>query len=96
MVDFSRLPMYLGPVTASPAAMDALAAANQTALGLLIRHAAGDWGEADDEERAANWLAITSGQELVCGVYRLTGGVKVFIVTEMAPRQTSILLAEEA
>ncbi len=96
MVDFARLPLYLGPVTMSPAAAAAMGAPQQTVFELLARHAAGDWGEVDDEERAANWTALAGGAGLICSVYRLAGGAKVIVATEMNPRQTSIVTPEEA
>jgi len=65
VVDFTRLPLHLGVVTASPAAMAALAASGEAALALLKRHATGDWGDADDEERSANWAVISGGPGVV-------------------------------
>ena len=94
MVDFSRLPLYLGAVTVSPAAMAALAATEETVLTLLVRHAAGDWGAVDDDERAANWTALVGDAGLVCSAYPLAAAT-VMVATEMTPRQTSIILAEE-
>lgn len=95
MVDFSNLPLVLGPVTASPSAMLAITATGESAASLLARHAAGDWGVADDETRSQNWVAITSDLGLVCSVYSFPTGRKIIIVTEMFPRQTSLITPEE-
>jgi hypothetical protein len=95
MVAFANLPLNLGLVTISAAASAAVAGSEET-LRLLVRHGNGDWGDVDDEERLANWVALSHGTGLVCSAYRLAAGPVVLIATEMTPRQTSVLLAEEA
>jgi hypothetical protein len=95
MVDFTRLPLDLGAMTATPAAMAALARSEQTLLTLLARHVVGDWGDVDDQERADNWAAIAGDTGSVASVYAV-GGATLLVVTNMDPRETSVLLAEEA
>ena len=96
MVDFAqRLPIDLGRVTASPAVIAALAKANLTAMALLARHAAGDWGEADDETRNENYRAAFFGSGLVSSVFPLATDDTVLIVTELDRQETSLILAEE-
>lgn len=92
MVAFNRQPLDLGSVTVSPAVFAAIGRANVRAL--LIRHAAGDWGEADAEVAGENLRAIVTGRGLVSGVFRVAAGA-VLIVTDLERRETSVLFAEE-
>jgi len=72
----------LGRLLATPGALDTLAAAGMTALDLLVRHARGDWGNLDAEDRAANELALRSGARLF-SAYNV-GTEPVWIITEAA------------
>ncbi len=47
----------------------------------LDRHICGDWGEADEEDLAANEHALIHGLRLL-SVYHSTGGTKFRIITE--------------
>jgi hypothetical protein len=94
VVDFTKLPLYLGAVSVSPAAAAAVTAANDEVLSLLVRHAAGDWGDVDDQERTDNWAALTGNSGSVASVFRV-GSVSVAVVTNMSPRETSIVLLSE-
>ncbi|EIJ6113782.1 hypothetical protein LJJ21_004745 [Salmonella enterica] len=63
-------------------------------LGPLIdRHAAGDWGDVDDEGREANERALKEGGRIV-SIYH-PHGVRVFIVTEADREHTVALLPHE-
>jgi hypothetical protein len=92
MVDFSRQPIELGHATVSPAAFAVLGI--DGVRPLLRRHAAGDRGDLTALMRLDNAQAIASREGTVTSVYRLPVGV-VLVVTELAPLQTSLLLAEE-
>jgi hypothetical protein len=74
-------------------------------LGLLRRHAFGDWGDVCDEDSQANADAIRLGNRIV-SVYhlRLTAeerkagrpkGPKVYAITEWDRSLTTLMLAEE-
>src|SRR4051812_5912161 len=71
----------LGRVVATPGALAALLAAGVEPLSLILRHARGDWGELDDEDRAANERAFAQGSRLLSN-YPLQGGVRIWIITE--------------
>jgi hypothetical protein len=92
LVDFNRQPLDLGHVTASPAALTVLGLDSLRAL--LIRHAAGDWGDADEEIAAENLQALVTGRGVVTSYYTHHRH-RIVIVTEVQNRQTSLLLAEE-
>jgi len=55
----------LGRIVATPGALVALAAADTSPSTLLRRHAAGDWGDLDAHDRAANDTALRDGSRLL-------------------------------
>lgn len=56
----------------------------------LRRHACGDWGEVDADDRRANDLAVHGGGR-VLSAYSTGGGVRFWIITE-ADRSVTIAL----
>lgn len=60
----------------------------------LRRHARGDWGELDDEDRAANDRALKEGTRLL-SAYRTKAGEKFWIITEADRSSTTALLPSE-
>ena len=63
-------------------------------VGFLYRHASGDWGELDDEDRKENELSLREGFRLV-SAYRLKTGEELWIITEADRSVTTLLLPEE-
>lgn len=63
------------------------------ATTLLDRHAAGDFGDLCEEDRAANTEALRSGARLL-GVYEVAG-LRLWIITEADRSATTIMLPEE-
>lgn len=84
----------LGQVVATPGALDALSAAEQDGNDFLARHARGDWGEVDAEDKATNDEAVKEGQRLL-SAYSLKGGQKLWIITEWDRSVTTLLLPDE-
>jgi len=87
----------LGHIVATPGAMDVLGGADgdpRLAIMLLARHAAGDCGDMDDEDKETNEEAIRVGNRIM-SVYRLIGGATVWIMTEADRSVTTILLPDE-
>jgi hypothetical protein len=84
----------MGKLGCTPAALAKLEEAGQKPMEFLARHAAGDWGEVDAEDRRANDAAIAEGTRLL-SAYRLDTGVKIWIITEADRSATTILLPEE-
>ena len=84
---------------ATPAAIQALAAAKVSEDSLLGQHFAGDWGEVDPDDGEANDQAIDSGARIL-SAYVLPTGVRVWVMTEAASDSgirpaTTILLPSE-
>ncbi len=89
----------LGRIVATPGALGPLAAADTSPSTLLRRHAAGDWGDLDAHDRAANDDALRDGSRLL-SAYIVAEGVKIWIITEAADEDghraaTTLLLPEE-
>ena len=63
-------------------------------LRAVRRHARGDWGELDAEDRSANDAALKHGGRLLSS-YRTEAGVKFWIITEADRSATTVLLPDE-
>lgn len=82
----------LGQLVATPNAL-----ANLTVLDIriaLARHAQGDWGELDDEDKAENELSLKEGFRLL-SAYWGEDKVKFWIITEADRSTTTVLLPED-
>jgi hypothetical protein len=84
----------LGLLTATPAALEALAESGQTPDYFLARHVSGDWGEVGAADWRANDLAIRDGDRIL-SAYRTLRGQKLWVVTEADRSVTTILLPDE-
>lgn len=60
----------------------------------LQRHQAGDWGDAEAEDRQANDRALVEGTRLL-SVYHTSAGLKFWIITEADRSVTTVLLPED-
>lgn len=60
---------------------------------LLKRHATGDWGDVDDEDKQTNNDGVDNGMRLVSSY--TVSGEKVWIITEADRSSTTLLLPEE-
>ena len=63
-------------------------------LQALRRHAHGDWGELDEEDRRANDQGVKEGTRLLSS-YHTKAGIKFWIVTEADRSATTLLLPDE-
>lgn len=84
---------------ATPAAIQALAAAQVTREDLLRRHFSGDWGDVDPDDGQENDRALDTGAS-VLSAYVLPTGVRVWVMTEAASaagirQATTVLLPTE-
>ncbi len=89
----------LGRLAATPGALEAMEASGQTAEFFLARHASGDYGEVNDEDRQLNDEALIQGDRIL-SAYRTLKGVKLWVITEAADDDghraaTTILLPDE-
>lgn len=99
MIDVLRPLFSLGKVVATPAALQALAAAGEDARHLLDRHCRGDWGDLDASDVTLNDEALEDGSRILSS-YKLTSGEKLWVITEATDdcghrSATTILLPDE-
>jgi hypothetical protein len=87
-----RALFQLGQIVITPTALSKLPAGDvQKALG---RHAHGDWGAVDDDDRRENDLSLREGFRLF-SVYHAEDGTKFWIITEADRSSTCVLLPED-
>ena len=80
-----------GHIVATPAALDAFKASGESPLTFLQRHLACDWGELSPEDLHENELSLQRGWRIL-SAYRLSTGVKFWIITEADRSATTFLL----
>jgi hypothetical protein len=83
-----------GRIVATPTALDAFTQSGDRPASFLRRHLTGDWGDLDAHDRRMNDEALKNGNRLL-SAYRLTGGTKIYIITEADRSTTTILLPED-
>jgi hypothetical protein len=84
----------LGNIVSTPGALEAIERAGDTPLPYLARHAAGDWGDLDQDDKAENEFALKNGLRIL-SAYRVADGTKIWVITEADRSATTILLPEE-
>jgi hypothetical protein len=89
----------LGQIVGTPSALEALDKAGQQPWQLLVRHAQGDWGDLDAEDRLLNGEAVKDGSRILSS-YTLKTGVQLWVITEAKDDQgnraaTTLLLPDE-
>jgi hypothetical protein len=84
----------LGLVVATPGALEVLGNLEVSPSELIERHAAGDWGDVPTEDARENELALERGFRVVSS-YPLSGGIRVWVITEADRSSTCILLPSE-
>lgn len=90
-----RPPLFrLGKLLITPGALLALVESEQSAVSFLARHAYGDWGELEEEDRQANDRALRDGTRLF-SAYTLSTGQRLWIITEWDRSATTLLLPME-
>lgn len=84
----------LGQVVATPGAMEVISAAREDYTKLIHRHASGDWGNLEDEDKQANDYAVENGHRIL-SAYLIGVKDKIWIITEADRSSTTILLPSE-
>lgn len=84
----------LGEIVSTPAALEAMDAANISPLSLLRRHVAGDWGDLDGHDKQLNNLAIHNGHRIF-SVYSIRPTENIWLITEADRSATTFLLPSE-
>jgi len=82
----------LGRLVATPNALARIP--NPEILAALARHATGDWGDVDEDDRNENELSLREGFRLF-SVYRTAGSLKFWIITEADRSVTTALFPED-
>ena len=83
-----------GQIVATPGALEAFRASGDDPLVYLVRHTAGDWGDVDADDRKENELSVERGWRILSS-YRLSSGVRIWLITEADHSVTTFLLPEE-
>lgn len=84
----------LGTVVATPGAIESLEVAGVSVWSLVSRHAQGNYGEVDAEDRQANEDAIKLGERIL-SVYTLPTGQRMYVITEADRSSTCVLRVED-
>jgi hypothetical protein len=84
----------LGRIVATPGSLAALVRTGETPVIFLARHAGGDWGDVDEDDRTENEFSVKEGFRLL-SAYQLRDGTRIWIITEADRSSTTILLPEE-
>src|SRR5215469_8487357 len=84
----------LGQIVASPGALEALKASQQSPAEFLARHAKGDWGELSADDVAENEFSLKNGFRLLSS-YAIANGQKLWVITEEDRSLTTLLLPDE-
>lgn len=90
----TRMLFDLGRVVATPGVLAALEESGEDPHLYLGRHVTGDWGDVPQADRAANTLALATGERILSS-YRTSTGTKLWVITEANRSSTCILLPEE-
>jgi hypothetical protein len=83
----------LGRVVATPGAIRLLLEAGEHPFDYLARHATGDWGDLDEQDREENELSLVHGWRVVS--FYSVGDKCIWVITEADRSVTTILLPEE-
>ena len=82
----------LGKIVSTPNALDRLT--QHDILLAIGRHQAGDWGDVNEHDNAANERALVEDTRL-WSVYQAGNGVKFWLITEADRSHTTVLLPED-
>jgi hypothetical protein len=84
----------LGRVVATPGALAALEESGDDPYLYLGRHVTGEWGELPSADKAANTLALVTGERILSS-FSTSKGTKLWVITEADRSSTCILLPED-
>jgi hypothetical protein len=86
-------PLPLGRLVATPGALQVLAEAEEDPLRYLARHASGDWGDLDEDDRRENELSLRHDWRILSS-YPVREKT-IWVITEADRSVTTILFPEE-
>ena len=88
------LPRFaLGMITATPGAMAVLKEHHGLAQSMISRHAYGDWGILDEDDKEANEMAVQQGGRILSAY--VEHETKFYVITSDERTDTCILLPSE-
>lgn len=70
-------------------------ATHTSVVATVLRHLLGDWGDADETERALDETALAVGLGVVTGIYPDEDGPTLFVRTDIELGETILFLAAE-
>ena len=92
-LDRPREPKFrLGKLTATVKALKCVS--QMEIITALLRHACGDWGDIEEEDKNANDVALLSGNPLL-SAYTTRRGLPFLVLTEADQSATTIFLPGE-
>ena len=83
-----------GRIVISQDAIAVLEDSGDTLFSFVNRHVCGDWGDVDPERKAANMVALLTGERLF-SAYRTAVGRELWVVTDQKLATTGVLLPNE-
>ncbi len=92
LIIFDPAKFTLGQLGMTPEAYDAIP--YEEMLEGINRHLRADWGDLDNDDKAANDRALTNGLRLL-SAYTTKSGIKFWIITEADRASTTVLLPED-
>ena len=81
-------------IVTRPRALEAFRQSGEEPGAYLRRHLAGHWGELDENDRHENELSLQNGWRIL-SCYRLSSGVRIWLISEADRSVTTFLLPEE-
>jgi hypothetical protein len=85
-------PLPLGRIVAILGALEVLSEAGEDPLRYLARHASGDWGDLDEDDRRENEWSLRHGWRVLSSYP--VGEETIWIITEADRSVTTVLLPE--
>jgi hypothetical protein len=82
----------LGTLVITPAALEALP--REDVVAAIRRHACGDWGDLEADDRRVNEDALKEGARLF-SAYTSRQGTRFYVITEWDRSVTTVLLPED-
>ena len=90
-----KQPLFpLGRIVATPGALAAIEAAEQSLDEFIHRHHTGDWGDLEEEDIRENEFSLKNNLRLL-SAYHIKGKIKIWLITEADRSVTTILLPDD-
>jgi hypothetical protein len=90
-----RQRFQLGRIVATPGALEAMARRGIDAGELLTRHAAGDWGDLDEQDKRENEFSVTRRLRILSAYGTQDDPDRIWLITEADRSATTILKPDE-